>query len=144
LFTIKQTPSQEVRDQLITSCGVKVDDVSTPTKQSALGDIAAMEYMALNSDSNGIENGHKLLVSPAVSHILVCFEPTIIFMKRIERLIGVKLQNFNIFLNDFVSNIYLPHVQEQILVFHHSNINSIDAFQADKNAVANLPLIKVQ
>jgi exocyst complex component 4 len=72
---------------------------------------------------NAIESGHRMLITPTPAIILVTFRPTIEFMNRIERKVMVRLANFKIFLEDFIFNVYLPQIQEQISVYQHANIN---------------------
>lgn len=92
--------------------------------------------------ANVIQSGHKVLITPSSANILVSFKPTIEFMRDMEKSISMKLSNFKIFLDDFIFNVYLPQVEEQVSVYHYANINGIDAFQADRNPDANYPLIR--
>lgn len=61
----------------------------------------------------------------------------------LERKVNLRLTNFKMYLDDFVHNVYLPAVQEQVLVYYHAGVNGIDAFQADMYPDAMFPLIKV-
>ena len=141
LFHIKQVPDDSLTRELKMQCGYQVD-VTIDIPESPSADAMQLDHILLESFVTAIQSGHKMLVPSAVSHILVCFEPTVIFMRQLEHKIGMNLVNFNVFLTDFIMNIYLPHIQEQILIYHHANINGIDAFQAEKCPAADYPLIK--
>ena len=140
LFYIKQQPDDVYTRELKLQCGYQIDIALVAESPSSEG--MQLDHIMLESFVTAIQSGHKMLVPPAVSHILVCFEPTVLFMRQLEQKIGMNLVNFNVFLTDFIMNIYLPNIQEQILVYHHSNIHGIDAFQAEKCPAADYPLIK--
>jgi exocyst complex component 4 len=141
IFHLKNKPDENLRK--------KYDEACPPTKESLR---SAELLRSLNQDTfiygiadkftNVIESGHKLLVTPSSSNILVSFKPTIEFMRSLERSIKMRLANFRVFLDDFIFNVYLPQIQEQVLMYYHSNVNGIDAFQADRNPDARYPLIK--
>jgi exocyst complex component 4 len=101
-----------------------------------------LDYFVTDRFINVIESGHQLLVPPDASHILIAFKPTVEFMAKLEELAEAKLSNFKVILDDFIFNIYLPKIQEQVLAYQHTNINSIDSFQSDKYPAAEYPLIK--
>lgn len=91
---------------------------------------------------NVIETGHRQIVVSSPSNILIAYQPTLEFMTGMEKKIMMRLANFKMFLEDFIFNVYLPQIQEQVLVYFHANVNGIDAFQADRYPDAPYPLIK--
>jgi exocyst complex component 4 len=89
-----------------------------------------------------IEGGHRKLVNSSPSYILLSYRSTLEFMRNMEHKIGLRLPNFKMFLEDFIFNVYLPQIQEQVLVYFHANVNGIDAFQTDLYPDVPFPLIK--
>ena len=89
-----------------------------------------------------VERGHKQLVSSTPSNILIAYKPTLNFMALLEKKLGMRLANFQMFLEDFYFNSYLPMIQEEILVYFHANVNGIDAFQEEVYGDVEYPLIK--
>ena len=139
VFHLRNLPDDELKKKFEEAC--PVDGPNTKKTQKEINQENLIAGMS-DKFTNVIESGHKLLVTPSSSNILVSFKPTIEFMRTLEKSIRMRLANFKVFLDDFIFNVYLPQIQEQVLVYYHANVNGIDAFQADMNPDANFPLIK--
>jgi exocyst complex component 4 len=142
IFNLQRFPDESLKKIFQDYCHFTQDSLDkTKELQDQIKD--GLETVTTDKFTNVIESGHQLLVPPDASNILVSFKPTIEFMMKIENLIGTKLTNFKVFLDDFIFNVYLPRIQEQVMVYHHANINGIDSFQPDRYPAAEYPLIKV-
>eukprot|EP00842_Homolaphlyctis_polyrhiza_P004042 jgi/Hompol1/4639/HPOL_001819-RA len=87
--------------------------------------------------------GHKLLVSPDAANIVDAFKPSSQFMENLEITTKAEQsQGFNVFLDDFVLNIFLPSLNDQIMSYYHNYVNGIDAFQTETIPDVPFPLIK--
>ncbi len=118
-------------------------DLPTPPSPSTISELFPLDSSS-NDHMEPSEQGHRLLVPPHPSHILVSYKPTLDFMALLEKKVNQRLKDFKMYLDDFVFNVYLPAIQEQVLVYYHASVNGIDAFQADVYPDALYPLIKVR
>lgn len=134
LYHLKVMAEESVKKAFTDSCP---DDkaISSPAIQPDL-------HGEADRFSSDIKSGHRLLIASKPANILVVYKPTLNFMNNMEKGITVRLANFKMYLEDFIFNVYLPQVQEQVLVYYHSNVNGVDAFQADLYPDAPYPLTK--
>jgi len=82
----------------------------------------------------GVEQHHRLLLKPDASHVSVLFQPTLAFLDRVALILpsgSESARASRAVLEEFVRDIYLPQLEENISVLFHSTINSPDAFQPD-------------
>ncbi|KAI8925799.1 Sec8 exocyst complex component-specific domain-containing protein [Entophlyctis helioformis] len=113
------------------------------------GMTGASENVALGSHvgvvdkyASVVATGHTLLVRPQSSNILVAFKPTLQFNEKLEATVGVRFGQFQNFLDDFVLNVFLPEIQDQIVNYYHNHVNGTDAFQVEQVPDAPYPLLK--
>ncbi|KAJ3272681.1 von Willebrand factor A domain-containing protein 8 [Terramyces sp. JEL0728] len=119
-----------------------IKKIYSDTMPSSFSSVQVKKDNTAEKFANVLDSGHKLIVPSSPSNILIAYKPTMEFIRNMEFTVGSRLGNFNLFLDDFIFNVYLVRVQEQILVYYHSHINGIDAFQADKRNDAPYPLLK--
>lgn len=144
LFHLKTGAEDHIKKLFRDTCPML--DVSSPGAQSDFPNEPPQELYEIQErfDGPSVESGHKLLIPTKPSNILVSYQPTIDFMMSLERKVNHRLADFKMYLDDFLFHVYLPQVQEQVLVYYHANINGIDAFQADRYPDAMYPLIKAR
>ncbi|KAJ3373708.1 hypothetical protein HDU91_006037 [Kappamyces sp. JEL0680] len=138
IFHFKLSPDEDIKKAYFDACPLAgMEKAKNPKEDDQLE-----LYGAVDRFTNVIESGHKLLITSNASNILIAYRPTLDFMFSLERKIGMRLANFKMYLEDFIFNVYLPQIQEQVLVYYHANVNGIDSFQADRYPDAPYPLIK--
>lgn len=107
--------------------------------------------------ASSVEATHNLLVMATPANILIAFRPTSEFMQKMEEVLGEgyfiynhSTGHFQKFLNDFVLNVYIPQVINQMENYYRANVNGIiyliaglDAFQTDRYDYIDYPLLKV-
>ncbi|EGF78900.1 hypothetical protein BATDEDRAFT_26302 [Batrachochytrium dendrobatidis JAM81] len=62
--------------------------------------------------ANVLSNGHKPLIRPEASNILIAFKPTMQFTDSLEQAVGISPGVFHVFLEDFVLNVFLPQTHD--------------------------------
>ncbi|KAJ8325200.1 hypothetical protein BDV3_007243 [Batrachochytrium dendrobatidis] len=92
--------------------------------------------------ANVLSNGHKPLIRPEASNILIAFKPTMQFTDSLEQAVGISPGVFHVFLEDFVLNVFLPQTHDLVTNFYHNFINGIDSFQTDQLPEPSFPLLK--
>jgi hypothetical protein len=133
IFHFKSLPGDEVKKAFMEACPLGAS-FSERRSEDVYGNVDRFTTI--------IERGHKCLIQTNASNILVAYQPTLDFMLAMERKVGIRLANFKMYLEDFIFNVYLPQIQEQVLVYFHANVNGIDSFQADRTPDAPFPLMK--
>ncbi|KAJ3011813.1 hypothetical protein HKX48_006633 [Thoreauomyces humboldtii] len=81
--------------------------------------------------SNAVVTGHRLLIDADPYNVLIVFEPTSGFVRRMEELLKVKFGNLKIFLDEFIISVFLPQMENRVLHFFQTYVNGIDAFNTD-------------
>jgi hypothetical protein len=76
--------------------------------------------------AGSIEVTHKLLVSPTPANILVAFRPTSEFMQQMEENLGGEIDSFQPILNDFVLEVYIPQVIQQVNSYYAMQVSGIN------------------
>ncbi|OZJ02130.1 hypothetical protein BZG36_04585 [Bifiguratus adelaidae] len=111
-----------------------------------------------------VSSGHKLLAKPTSYNVAVLMEPTVALIRKMRETIhsnefGPKGGTFDFpvfrqFLNDFLSNLFIPEIEDKIVQLVHQCTSDTFAFQEDsqykqyskwpivKSATASLTLIQ--
>jgi len=84
---------------------------------------------------DGSATGHKLLVEPSVFNITSLLPPSISFLKRLRELIppgsDIVVSTLSSFLNDFLTNVFHPQLEETLIEMCLQSYVQHDAFQED-------------
>ncbi|KAH6571183.1 hypothetical protein BASA50_005377 [Batrachochytrium salamandrivorans] len=121
--------------------GIDIDVSDVDLEKLYLGD-ASPESISVDKYSNVLSTKRKLLIRPEASNILIVFKPTLQFTNKLENAVGISPGVFHEFLEDFVLNVFLPQMHDQISDFYHNFINGIDSFQTEQLPEPSLPLLK--
>lgn len=85
------------------------------------------------NQGDGSATGHKLLVEPSVFNITSLLPPSVTFLKRLRDLIppgsDIVLSTLSTFLNDFLTNVFHPQLEETLVEFCSQSFMQADAFQ---------------
>jgi hypothetical protein len=84
---------------------------------------------------------HRLVVRPSFSNVLLVYKITKDFLENLEMQVKREPQ-FPNFLDVFIRDTYLPHIEKQMNNFYVSQISGLDSFQADRYSYIPFPLIK--
>ncbi|KAF8632974.1 hypothetical protein AX15_001571 [Amanita polypyramis BW_CC] len=82
----------------------------------------------------GLDQHHHLLIHPDAFHVSVLFHPTLSFLDQIAELLpdGIEIaRSFSGVLDDFVSKVYLPQLEEKVSDLFHHAVTGPDAFESD-------------
>lgn len=77
---------------------------------------------------------HRILIKPDAFHVNVLFRPTLAFLHRVAEILpsGADLaRSGGDLLEDFVTNVYLPQLEEKVSALFHTAVGSSDSFQAE-------------
>lgn len=79
----------------------------------------------IGKDDRFLDAGqHQVLIKPDAFHVSVLFQPTLAFLDRVAEILptGVDaIRASNVFLDEFVLNVYLPQLEEKVQsVFHRA------------------------
>ncbi|KAJ1334437.1 hypothetical protein BSLG_007592 [Batrachochytrium salamandrivorans] len=102
--------------------GIDIDVSDVDLEKLYLGD-ASPESISVDKYSNVLSTKRKLLIRPEASNILIVFKPTLQFTNKLENAVGISPGVFHEFLEDFVLNVFLPQMHDQISDFYHNFIN---------------------
>lgn len=84
---------------------------------------------------DGSATGHKLLVEPSVFNITSLLPPSVSFLKRLSDLIppgsDIVVSTLSSFLNDFLTNVFHPQLEETLVEMCLQTYAQHDAFQED-------------
>jgi len=87
------------------------------------------------TQSDGSATGHKLLVEPSVFNITSLLPPSVSFLKRLRDLIppgsDIVVSTLSSFLNDFLTNVFHPQLEETLVEMCLQSYVQNDAFQED-------------
>jgi exocyst complex component 4 len=83
---------------------------------------------ALGNDDRMLGQGqhHRLLVVPDAFHVTVLFQPTLAFMARIAEILPSGVESAraaSAVLDEFVLKIYLPQLEEKVLLLYQLAVN---------------------
>jgi uncharacterized protein YdcH (DUF465 family) len=105
IFQLTNRIDDQIKKRVEDACPVTKESITTTKKLLTLNE-DALVYGVTDKFATVIDSGHKMLITPSASNILVSFKPTIDFMKLLEKSVRVRLANFKIFLDDFIFNVY--------------------------------------
>lgn len=74
----------------------------------------------------GRQGAHRVLAAPDSRRVLAVYQPTSEFVERMESVLATEsaeVSDFRSFLDDFIVNILLPKVEDEILEYFHELIN---------------------
>lgn len=94
---------------------------------------ASSTSAATPNQGDGSATGHKLLVDPSVFNITSLLPPSVTFLKRLRDLIppgsDIVLSTLSSFLDDFLTNVFHPQLEETLVEFCSQSFMQADAFQ---------------
>lgn len=97
--------------------------------QSSLESAVPSALSTLISDDRAASAGqhHRLLIKPDAFHVSVLFQPTLAFLNRMTEIFphGMDVvQSATEVLDDFISRVYLPQLEEKISLIFHNTVSS--------------------
>ncbi|CAG8559752.1 1079_t:CDS:10 [Racocetra persica] len=98
--------------------------------------------------NTNITAGHRLVVKPDAFNVSVLFKPTSAFLEKVKTMLPPgdhrSSEDFTTFLDDFVSNVFLPQIGDKIFELFQKATSEADAFQDDPNykSYTTLPVVK--
>lgn len=94
---------------------------------------ASMTSTVASNQNDGSATGHKLLVEPSVFNITSLLPPSVSFLKRLRDLIppgsDIVLSTISSFLNDFLTNVFHPQLEETLVEFCSQSYLQADSLQ---------------
>jgi len=94
---------------------------------------ASTTSTATSTQLDGSATGHRLLVDPSVFNITSLLPPSVSFLKRLRDLIpagsDIVLSTLSSFLNDFLTNVFHPQLEETLVEFCSQSFMQPDSFQ---------------
>ncbi|CAG8608081.1 1861_t:CDS:10 [Dentiscutata erythropus] len=122
---------------------------SLPETFSKAPDERQLSVFVIDRFANtNITAGHRLVVNPDAFNVSVLFKPTSAFLEKVKTMLPPSdhrsSEDFTTFLDDFVSNVFLPQIGDKIFEFFHKATSEADAFQEDPNykSYTTLPVVK--
>lgn len=114
---------------------------------SASSTNAASQNLESSAAVGSLQGSHRLLATADARRVLAVYRPTFEFTERMESVLATEsaeVSDFKIFLDDFILNVLLPKVEDEILEYFHELINGEDAFQAQVDEkLSPFPLLNV-
>ncbi|CAG8757762.1 25105_t:CDS:10 [Gigaspora margarita] len=122
---------------------------SLPETFSKAPDERQLSVFVIDRFANtNITAGHRLVVKPDAFNVSVLFKPTSAFLDKVKTMLPPSdhrsSEDFTTFLDDFVSNVFLPQIGDKIFELFHKATSEADAFQEDPNykSYTTLPVVK--
>jgi hypothetical protein len=110
----------------------------------------ALVSVAMLTDERGLSNQHhRLLTKPDAFHVSVLFQPTLVFLERIAEISpdgSGSSGTGGTMLDEFVSTVYLPQLEDKVSDLFHQAVTADDAFLPDPMSTrfSEQPLVKVR
>ncbi|KAG6821359.1 hypothetical protein H0H93_014156 [Arthromyces matolae] len=127
----------------------RVLNETMPGLVSGSGDTGQTALASVGNDDRilGTDQHHRLIIRPNVFHVSILFQPTLAFLSRISAVLpfgAESEQASSTILDDFVSKVYLPQLEEKVSELFHQAVTGPDAFQPDPLAglLSAEPLVK--
>lgn len=122
---------------------------SVPGLVAGTADSTVQTPLSGSDDRYASAGSHLRLLKPDPFHVTVLFQPTLVFLGRVEQVLPHGMSDAAraavTFLDDFVLKVYLPQLEEKVSAFFHSAADGADAFQEDVSSrrLSPKPLVKV-
>lgn len=101
-------------------------------------------------DRYALAGSHTRLIKPDAFHASVLFQPTLAFQVRIAQVLPHGMTDAGRagteYLDEFVSKVYLPQLEEKVGTLFQQAAGGLDAFQEDpaSHRLSDKPLVKVR
>lgn len=135
------------------------DEVAQVLKESVPGlvgggmDVSAQSTLSSSlaiDDRFASAGSHTRLIKPDAFHVTVLFQPTLAFQNRVAQVLPRGMSEVfgragTTFLDDFVSKVYLPQLEEKVGTLFQQAAVASDAFNEDpiSHRLSPKPLVKV-